>query len=325
MRRREFIALAGGVAAWPITGRAQQHSMNVIGFLSGDSAHLDGTRLSGLRRGLKEGGYIEGHNIAIEYRGAERKSERLAALAADLVGHPVSAIVAAGPTVALAAKALTATVPIVFTISGDPVALGLVASFNRPGGNVTGVSTLASVTVSKLLQLLQEILPGVAPFGFLANAASPQGELEIKQMQAAAQTLGRELLVATAATESQIEEAFAALTERRVSAIAVGNDALFNSRPAQIVTLAAQRALPVVYPLRDFPEAGGLMSYGSSLADAYRITGNQVRRILNGEKPAELPVIQATRVELVVNLKTAKALGITIPTLLLARADEVIE
>lgn len=323
MTRREFIALVWATTvAWPIGARSQQHSARVIGFLSAESLQLDELRLAGLRQGLKEGGYVEGHNLAIEYRGAEG---RLPALAADLIHHPVSVIMTAGVTVALAAKAATTTVPIVFTISGDPVELGLVASVKSPGGNVTGVNSLTSTSISRQIELLHEIAPGAPPLGLLVNPTSTLAEIEIRQVQATAQALGRKLLVVSATEEGGIEAAFDALAQGRVSAVAIGSNPLFNSRFELLAVLAARHALPVVCTVREFEVAGGLMSYGANLADGYRQAGVHVARILNGENPAELPVIQGTKIELVINLKTAKALRLTVPPSLLARADEVIE
>jgi putative ABC transport system substrate-binding protein len=266
-----------------------------------------------------------GRNLGIEYRGAEGRSERLSALGGDLIRLPVSVIVPAGVTVALAAKAMTMTVPIVFTIAGDAVAAGFVASIRSPGGNVTGVSTFGQELAAKRIQLLNEIVPGSAPIGVLVNPRSPLAEVEIRQMQAAGQALGRKLFVVQAITESEIEPAFAALARGHAIAVALGTDALFNSRLNQLAALAARAALPMVGYVREFAEGGGLTSHGASLAEAYRLTGIYVARILNGEKPADLPVIQDVKLELVINLKTAKALGLTIPATLLARADEVIE
>ena len=302
MRRRKFITIVASVFAWPSTARAQQATVRVIGFLSAESPQLDSLRLVSLRQGLKESGYTEGHNVAIEYRGAEGQLHRLPVLAADLIRHPVGVIVVAGVTVALTVKALTTTVPIVFTIAGDPVELGLVASVKSPGGNVTGVNSLASTAISKQFELLHETVPGSAPIGLLVNPTSPLADLEIRQMQAAAQAVGRKLLIVLANTETEIEPAFAALAHGGVSAVAVGSNPLFNSRSNQLAAVAARRALPVVCTVREFAAAGGLMSYGSSLADAYRLTGLHTARILNGEKPAELPIVQATKVELVINL-----------------------
>jgi len=326
VRRREFIALVGGAGvAWPLPLRAQQPAMPVIGFLSIGSPQVDVVRLAAFRQALKESGYIEGHNVAIEYRAAEDQPERLPAPATDLVRQPVSVIVVVGPAVALAAKAVTTTVPIVFSITSDPVELGLVASLKRPGGNVTGITTLGSTVLTKQFEILHEMMPRAVLIGFLVDPTNPHAESEIRSMQAAADLFGRKLLVVKAGSEREIETAFAALVEIRAGALAVGNSALFNSRPDQLVTLAARHALPAVYPYREFAAAGGLMSYGSSLADAYRLTGLHVARILKGEKPADLPVIQATKVQLVINLKSAKTLGLTVPPSVLARADEVIE
>jgi putative tryptophan/tyrosine transport system substrate-binding protein len=326
MRRREFIVfLCAPGLMWTVGAHGQQRPVRVIGFLSGESLQQDGVRLASLRQGLKEGGYVEGHNLAIEYRGAEGTSERIPALAANLIKAAVSLIVVAGVPVALAAKTVTTTVPIVFTIAGDPVELGIVASLQRPGGNITGVSTLTSTAVVKQLEVLHEIVPVAVPIGFLINPTTPLAQVEVRHMQGAAQALGRELLILSATKESDLEQAFASLARGGAGAVAIGSNPLFNSRPAQLAALAAGRALPAVAGPREFAVVGGLLSYGSSVAEAYRLTGQHVARVLNGEKPEELPVIQATKLQLIINLKTAKQLGLTIPPTLLARADELIE
>ena len=323
MRRREFVSLFGGAAAWPLAAQAQQPAMPVIGFLSIGSRQSDEARLAHLREGLKEAGYVEGRNVASEYRWAERQNGRLAPLATDLVRQSVAVIVAVGGNApALAAKRVTTTIPIVFITSGDPVRQGLVASLNQPGGNLTGVSGMANVVVAKQLEVLHETVPLGALVGLLANPNNPSVE---RDAQEAARALGLKLLVARAATERDLETAFATLAEQRADAILVPSDPLFNDLPDQLVALAARHAMPAVYSLREFARAGGLMSYGNGLAEAYRPAGVHAGRILKGEKPADLPVIQATKVELVINLKTAKALGLAFPITLLGRADEVIE
>ena len=324
MKRRDFMALLGGAAASPLAARAQQ--MPVIGFLSAASQQLDAGRLTAFRRGLNETGYVEGRNVASEYRWADHQYDRLNALAVELVGRRATVIVAVGgPAPAIAAKAATKTVPIVFTIAGDPVQLGLVASLNRPGGNLTGVTTLASIVVGKQFEVLHETVPKATVIGCLVNPTNPNSETDIKEAQEATRALGLQLRLINASTEHDIDAAFASFIQQRVDAVVVVSDALFNSRPDHIVALAARYALPTIYSLREFPSAGGLMSYGTGLADAYRQAGIHTGRILKGEKPEDLPIVQATKVELIINLKIAKALGLTFPITLLGRADEVIE
>jgi putative ABC transport system substrate-binding protein len=327
IRRRQFITLLGGAAAaWPLAARAQQPAMPVIGLLSAGSQQSDAARLIAFRQGLNEIGYVEGRNLASEYRWADNQYDRLHVLAVELLGRRATVIVAiGGPAPAVAAKAATRTVPIVFTVGGDPVKLGLVASLNRPGGNVTGVTTLANIVVAKQFEVLHEAVPKAAVVGFLVNPANPNVETDTKEAQQATRTLGLQLRVVHASTEHDIDAAFASFVRQRVDAGVVLPDALFNSRANQIVALAARYALPTIYSLREFPSVGGLMSYGTGLADAYRQAGVYTGRILKGEKPEDLPIVQATKVELVINLKTAKALGITFPLTLLGRADEVIE
>src|SRR5262245_7661151 len=326
MKRREFITLLGAAAAWPLAARAQQ-AMPVVGFLSIASQRFDDAlRLVPFRAGLKEAGYVEGHNVSSEYRGAEDQLDRLPELAADLVRRRPAAIVTlSGPTSALAAKAASTTVPIVFTIAGDPVKLGLVASFNRPGGNVTGVTTLTNLVVAKQFEALHETVPAATVIGCLVNPNNPNTETDTSEAQAAARLLGLKLQLVHARNESEIQAAFANLAEKRVGAVVVVSDAIFNSRPEQLAALAKRHTMPAVYSLREFARAGGLMSYGTSLAEAYRQAGLHTGRILKGEKPEDLPVIQATKVELATNVKTAKALGVAFPLSLLGRADEVIE
>jgi putative ABC transport system substrate-binding protein len=326
MKRRAFISLLGGAAAWPLAARAQQPAMPVIGLLSAGSQQSDAARLIAFRQGLNEIGYVEGRNLASEYRWADNQYDRLHALAVELLGRRATVIVAiGGPAPAVAAKAATRTVPIVFTVGGDPVKLGLVASLNRPGGNVTGVTNLANIVVAKQFEVLHETVPKAAVVGFLVNPANPNVEPDTKEAQQATRTLGLQLRVVHASTEHDIDAAFASFVRQRVDAGVVLPDALFNSRANQIVALAARYALPTIYSLREFPSVGGLMSYGTGLADAYRQAGIYTGRILKGEKPEDLPIVQATKVELVINLKPAKALGITFPLTLLGRADEVIE
>jgi len=326
MERREFITLLGGAAVCPLAARAQQPAMPVVGFLSAASQQFDAPRLSAFRHGLHETGYVEGRNVAGEYRWADHQYDRLNALAAELVERRPTVIVAVGgPAPAIAAKAATKTIPIVFTIAGDPVQLGLVASLNRPGDNLTGVTTLASIVVGKQFEVLHETVPKAAVIGCLVNPTNPNTQSDTKEAQDATRTLGLQLRIVNANTEHDIDDAFASFVQERIDAAVVVADALFNSRSDHIVELAARYALPTIYSMREFPSAGGLMSYGTGLADAYRQSGVHTGRILKGEKPEDLPIVQATKVELIINLKTAKALGLTFPITLLGRADEVIE
>ena len=310
---------------WPVATRAQQ-PMPVIGFLSGQSPSSYAPFAAAFRAGLKETGFVEGQNVAIEYRWADGEYARLPALATDLVRRPVIEIVATGATpAALAAKAATTTIPIIFTTGGDPVGLGLVASLNRPGGNVTGISFLVAQTGSKRLELLREIAPRAVSVGFLVNPNNPNADVESADTLKAAAVLGRQVQVVNATSESEINTAFATFVQRRVNAIIVSADAFFVDRRDQLVTLAARHALPAVYSLPELVAAGGLMSYGASQVDAYRQVGVYAGRILNGEKPADLPVVQPTKFELIINLKTAKTLGLALPDSLLVQATEVIE
>jgi putative ABC transport system substrate-binding protein len=328
LQRREFIAALGGAAAWPLAARAQQPAMPLIGFLSTSSRRVDDVlRLAPFRQGLKEAGYVEGLNVGSEYRGAEEHYEHLPELATDLLRRQVAVIVAlGGPPTALAAKAASTTVPIVFTItSADPFQLGLVASFNRPGGNVTGIATVPGSVVSKQFEALHEAVPTATVFGCLLNPNHPNIEATTREAQEATRTLGLKLEVLYARDDTKIETAFATLAQKRVGALVVVTDTVVNNRRAQLVALTARHMLPSIFPFREFATAGGLMSYGVSFGDAYRQVGIYTGRILKGEKPADLPVIQFTKVELVINARTSKTLGISFPLSLLGRADEVIE
>jgi putative ABC transport system substrate-binding protein len=327
MKRREFITLIGGAAAvWPFAARAQQPAMPVVGFLGGASPESDAFRVAAIRQGLKETGYVEARNMAFDYRWAEDHNERLPALAADLVRRKVAVIVSMGGNAsAVAAKPATATIPIVFAIGGDPIKLGLVASLNRPGGNMTGVSFLNNTLVAKQFEILHETVPKTALIGYLVNQTSPNADADTKNVQAAAELLGQKLLVLHASTDSELEAAFVTLVQQRAGALMVGPDAFFTNRRDKLVELTARQKVPAIHFFRLFTAAGGLMSYGTSLTEPYRLVGVYAGRILNGEKPADLPVQQSTKVELVINLKTAKALGLTVPPQIVARADEVIE
>jgi putative ABC transport system substrate-binding protein len=327
MRRREFIKLLGGaVVAWPLAARAQQLPMPVIGFLSTRAANADAHVLAAFRQGLKEAGYVEGQNVAIEYRFAENQYERLPALAADLTRRQVAVIAASGGApAALAAKAATVTIPIVFAIGDDPVTLRLVASFNRPGGNITGVSALSAELGPKRLELLHEAVPAAIAIGLLINPTNPTAETTSRDLQAAARTLGLQLQVLHASAEREIDAAFTALHQLGAGGLTIGNDAFFNSRSEQLAALALRHAMPMIYQFPEFAAAGGLMSYGTSITESNRLAGIYAGRIVKGDKPADLPVQQVTKVELILNLRTAKALGLTFPLTLLGRADEVIE
>jgi putative tryptophan/tyrosine transport system substrate-binding protein len=326
MERREFITLLGGAAAtWPLAARAQQSSMPVIGYLGPGSAQSDAFRVTGFRQGLKEAGYVEGQNLTIEYRWAEERHDRLPTMATDLVLHQVAVIVATGAAASLAAKAATTTLPIVFETSGDPVKLGLVGSLSRPGGNLTGVSQLGEEEAPKRLELLHELLPTARVMALLVNPAEPIARDQVRVSLAAAKTLGLELNVLNASIERDLDAAFAKLTEMRAGGLTIGGASLFTSHIEQLAALTVRHLIPAVYQRREFAAAGGLMSYGTNIADTHRLVGIYTGRVLKGEKPADLPVQQATKVELYINLKTAKALGITVPISLLGRANEVIE
>jgi putative tryptophan/tyrosine transport system substrate-binding protein len=326
MRRRDFIAAIAGTVARPLAARAQQAAMPVIGLLGAGSAQSDALRVAAVRQSLIEAGYVEGRNVAFEYRGAEDHYERLPALAAELVRREVTVIVSIGGiTSAVAAKAATTTIPIVFETGADPIQLGLVASLNRPGSNITGVTFLVGTLTAKQFEVLHETVPKAALIGFLVNPTIADAETQTKNALAAAESVGRKLLVVQAHTDSELEAAFVTLVQQSVGALVVGADPFFLIRRDKIVELAARQKLPTMYFVREFVSAGGLMSYGTSITEAIRIVGLYASRILKGEKPAELPVQQATKVELIVNLKAAKALGLTIPLPILNRADEVIE
>jgi putative tryptophan/tyrosine transport system substrate-binding protein len=325
MRRREFIAGLGGAAAWPLVARAQQTAMPVVGFLSSrspdDSAHLVAT----FREGLGETGFVEGRNVAIEYRWAEGNYDRLPALAADLVARQVAVIAATAIAPTLAAKSATAKIPIVFQTGADPVQFGLVNSLSRPEGNVTGVAIMTNTLAPKQLEVLHEVVPTATLVAWLVNPKNPIAETDTQNVKSAAGTLGQQIIVLDASNDSELDAAFSALAQQHAGSVLVQSDPFLNSRPDKIAALAARYAVPVLHQWREFPAAGGLMSYGTSLTDAFRQLGIYAGKILNGAKPADLPVQQSVRVQLVVNLKTAKALGLTLPLSLLGRADEVIE
>jgi putative tryptophan/tyrosine transport system substrate-binding protein len=324
LKRRELISLLGGAAAWPLAAGAQQ-PMPVIGFLHGASPEGYAPMVDGFRRGLAESGYVEGRNVTIEYRWAEGQYDRLPALAADLVHRQVAEIVTGGTPPAFAAKRATSTIPIVINVGIDPVQVGLVASLNRPGGNVTGLALLTAELGAKRLELLHESLPAATVVAMLVNPTSPITEPETRGVRDAARSLGLQLHVLNASTESEIDRAFGTLVELRAGALVVSVDVFLNNQRAQIVALAARHAVPAIYGVREFATSGGLMSYGNDLADAYRQSGIYAAKILKSEKPADLPVQQVVRVEFVINLKTAKTLGLTFPLPLIGRADEVIE
>ena len=328
MRRRDFISLFGSaVAAWPITARAQQTAMPLIGFLGSATPQTYEIRLRAFRQGLKETGYVEGQNVDIDYRWAEGQNSRLPALAAQLVQRRVTVIVAGGGTpTAVAAKAATTTIPIDFAVAVDPVAIGLVASLDRPGGNVTGVTNLNVEIGPKRLELLHELLPSVTTVAVLVNPANPVlAEPFVHGLQDAARRLGLQLHVLNASIERDIDTAFAELVRLRAGALVIGPDVFFNSHVEQLAALAIRQAVPAIYQYRPFVKAGGLISYGSDEPEYYRLVGIQAGKILKGEKPADLPVLRSTKVELIINLKTAKALGLNVPNTLIGRADEVIE
>ena len=326
MRRREFIALLGGVAAmWPPPVRAQQQALPVIGFLNSGSPDGYAPYLAAFLQGLKEAGYVEGRNVAIEYRWAEGQYDRLPALADDLVRRQVSVIAATTTPANLVAKAATSTIPIVFTTGLDPVQIGLVASLNRPGGNVTGVATLNVELSPKRLELAHELVPTATVVALLVNPSDPNAETLTRDLPAVAATLGLQLDVLRASTEAEIDDAFTTFPQHRAGVLVIDGDAFFNSRAERLAALTVRHSVPAISSHGEFTAAGGLMSYGGSITDSYRLAGGYAGRILKGDKPADLPVQQTTKIELIINLKTAKALGLTIPPALLARADELIE
>jgi putative tryptophan/tyrosine transport system substrate-binding protein len=327
MRRRAFITFIGGAAAWPLAARAQHAAMPVIGFLCSESPEAAAIRVRAFHQGLNEVGYVEGRNVGVEYRWAEGQNDRLPALAANLVHRHVAAIASVGASpAALAAKAATATIPIVFQVGVDPVEIGLVASLNRPGGNITGVTSLSIELGPKRLEVLHQLIPTAKILGLLVNPTNRNAtEAQIKVAQAAAESFGLQLHILYASNDHEFDAVFSSLAERRVGGLTIGPDPYFLGHSQQLAALAIHQAVPALSSYREFPLAGGLMSYGSDLADQYRLVGIYIGRILKGEKPADVPVQQPTKMELVINLKTAKVLGLDVPPKLLALADEVIE
>jgi putative ABC transport system substrate-binding protein len=326
MKRREFITLLGGAAAWPLAARAQQPAMTVVGFLNArspiDTAHL----VAAFRRGLAENGYVEGQSVTIDYRWASGQPDRLPAMAMELVDRPVVVLAATGgENSAMAAKAATSTIPIVFAVGSDPIKLGLVASYNRPGGNVTGINILTTTLEAKRLGLLHELVPQAATVGVLLNPNWPPSANQLRDVQDAARVVGLQINVLRASTDQEIDAAFETVAQQRIAALAVTGNPFYDTRREKLVALAARHAVPVIYQFREFTAAGGLMSYGIDLPDAYRQVGVYVGRVLKGAKPADLPVLQPTKFEFVINLKTAKALGVKFSDNLMSLADEVIE
>jgi putative ABC transport system substrate-binding protein len=325
MKRRQFMTLLGGSAAWPLLARAQQPAMQVIGFFSAASPTSFSGRIRAFQQGLSETGYAEGRNVAIEFRWANDRLDRLPDMAADLVRRPVAVIAATGTPTALAAKAATTTIPIVFQTVADPVQIGLVASLNRPGGNLTGLSTLGLEVGPKQLELLHRLIPAVTTMALLVNPTFPDTTSLAQKLQSSARALGLDLYVMHASGEHDFDAVFNTIRELRAGALVITTNPLFTSRRERLATLALRHGIPAIYQYREFAAAGGLMSYGASFTDSLRLVGIYTGRILNGEKPADLPVQQATKLELVLNLNTAKALGLAIPETVLALADEVIE
>jgi putative ABC transport system substrate-binding protein len=326
MIRREFIALLGGAAAWPLAARAQQSAMQVIGLLFSTSPDTGVDRLRAFRRGLKESGYVEGENVAMGYGSAEGQYDRLPALAAELVRRQVSVVAAFAPAAAFAVKEATTTIPIVFLVGDDPVKLGLVASLNRPGGNVTGINFVSTELAAKRLELMRELVPGAVRVAVLVNPANARNtETTLKDVEAAARAKGLQIQVVRASTGREIEATFASFMRERPDALIVGTDAFFTSRRVQLANLASRHAIPMASSTREVTDVGGLMSYGANIADAYRQVGVYTGRILEGAKPADLPVVQASKFELIINTQTARMLGLDVPPTLLASADEVIE
>jgi putative ABC transport system substrate-binding protein len=326
VNRRELITILGGAAAWPLAARAQQPAMPVIGFLGTGLPEADAYRVAAFRQGLNETGYVEGQNVAIEFRWAQNDNTRLPELAGDLIRRRVTVIATPFSTpAALAAKAATASIPIVFSMGGDPVQLGLVSSLNRPGANVTGLSYMAVQLAAKRVELLHELVPEATRIAVLVNPTNPLSDSLVRDAQAAASTVGLRIDVLVAGADHEIDSAFASLVRMRADALMVGPDTLFANHRVDLALLAVRHAMPTVFPFRDDAEAGGLMSYGASVAEEFRLVGTYTGRILRGEKPADMPVMQPTKFELVLNLKTARALGLAVPPTLLARADVVIE
>jgi putative ABC transport system substrate-binding protein len=326
VRRRDFISLLGGAAGWPLGARAQQSAMPVVGFLHSQTPDALAERLRGLHRGLKDTGYVEGESVAIDYRWAENQNDRLPALAADLVRRQVAVIAAIGPPPALAAKAATTTVPIVFAVPDDPVRLGLVASLSRPGSNATGINFFVAELIAKRLELLRELVPAAVRVAVLVNPDDTQiTPLILRDVEAAARAMGLQIQVVRASTSPEINAAFASFARERPDALFLGADPFFTTRRMQLTHLASRHAIPAVYSVRDYVDAGGLISYGTDVTDAWRQVGVYAGRILKGAKPADLPVMQINKFELVINAQTARMLGLTVPPTLLARADEVIE
>jgi putative ABC transport system substrate-binding protein len=326
MRRRKFITLLGGAAAWPLAARAQQPAMPVIGYLNAGTPAPTGFPVAAFRQGLSEAGFVEGRNVAIEYRWAEGHYDRLPALAADLVRSRVAVIAATGsPAAGLAAKTATTSIPIVFSSGSNPVKLGLVSSLSRPDGNLTGVNLYSAELITKQLDLLHELLPQAGNVAVLVNPAAPYVVLEAEDARAAVRAHGQKLEIMQASTQRDIDASFAAIAQKRIDAVLIATDLLFTQNSDQIVALAARHAVPVMHYLREYAAAGGLISYGTSFSEGYRQVGVYTGRILKGAKPGDLPVVQPTKFDLVINLKTAKALGLTVPPQLLGRADEIIE